>query len=1106
MRHFSYLSIMFILLAGLICCATETESSSSSSSSYVEPVSTTSTTVYSISHVEFDSLSYILTADTDASDDKVFTMTVNNQSVTAKANKGRLSADLSKCWTNANKGGKQYEVTFSAANAGVNPSKVNIDYWPKAVCELKCASEIAIYNGSSSAYQSPQFTLNYEADTYDYTMSFIVKDRLDNDITRTIPGIATWQLSNMLTYLKETDHFGYSVKVTATVTPKRNGIPQTALQSQVSVTYISCKDVLAAKVRVEHYYNYYIAVTYDKDDNPAGGDIKYEWQVSDNQQDWLSMLDTESVLEITKNNLGKYLRCIITQTYEGKVQASITSEAIMLNNIISAAYLHYDGIVLYGNNPTATQMSGTAVDVFGGDLKNLTFSFENLSAGMKSSDYVTVKVSKENYEDYITSVFVNVQNVLSDSEIIPLSTDVRNIPTNKAKFTDTSSDIECSFDNGATWAAMPTDAFDAKLGTLILLRKKEIGTVNQKGYIMASEPKPISVVKENIGLPIYTVNAQAQYDAAKDEITVEINAPDGALFDVILNDHAGDVHAYQGKLTFSAASFFTSNDECGRDYTIEVSADDAIITNSQATVSYWPKAKVALNSEQNVVIWTGNERSTVPVPAYTLNYANDKCDVTISYEIKYITDAPIEVSTSGWTIDSMIDYIFDNAHTGQAVEIHFKAVPKKDNQPQNALASEWTMTYSHFQDELIASAEIVKKYNSTNGYYFAITSYDSSNNEAGGSLAYAWEIADDSHSTDWTPVDSSADMIHPLIQSEVGKYLRCTVIQTYEGASQTPVTTSPFEITSVIKSASLTYSEVVEEGTIPDSSKLSGSFVSIFGDNVALQVNNMNFSDEVKTVEYTDIDDAEYSMSVPNFMTDGLLYSMYVPVKITKDGYDDTHDIVFINVKSKLRDDEMPALVTDVWTVTKDKVKFNGNHYALEYKLNDAAEWNFVTSDEFSATVNDVIHIRKRLWGVEGIVGCLKESDERTITVTAANIGTKTNVSGISAEVKSVYLDLNIHGENFTDIIEFDAILRNTDGLGNRGDIKYKYTWKVDGVLVQDTDYLYLNNTNENYIYLDKRKMIRGEVYQVSVLVEVYNWHNDTILVREFAQKGVEVE
>ncbi len=169
----------------------------------------------------------------------------------------------------------------------------------------------------------------------------------------------------MLTYLKETDHFGYSVKVTETITPKRNGTPQTDLQCKVSVTYISCKDVLAAKVRVEHYYNYYIAVTYDKDDNPAGGNIQYEWQVSDDQQNWLSMLDTESVLEITKNNLGKYLRCIITQTYEGKVQTSITSEAIMLNNIISAAYLHYDGIVLYGNNPTATQMPGTAVDVFG---------------------------------------------------------------------------------------------------------------------------------------------------------------------------------------------------------------------------------------------------------------------------------------------------------------------------------------------------------------------------------------------------------------------------------------------------------------------------------------------------------------------------------------------------------------------------------------------------------------------------------------------------------------------------------------------------------------------------------------------------------------------
>ncbi len=189
MRHFSYLSMMVILLASLMCCATETESSGGSSPA--KPVSTTSTTVYSISQVEFDSLSYILTAQTDASDDMEFTVTVNSQSVTAKGINGRLSADLSKCWTPVLKGGKQYEVTFSAANAGVKPSKVNIDYWPKVVCELKCASEIAIYNGSSKSYKSLMFTLNYETATYDSTMSFIVKDSLDNDITRTIPGIAT---------------------------------------------------------------------------------------------------------------------------------------------------------------------------------------------------------------------------------------------------------------------------------------------------------------------------------------------------------------------------------------------------------------------------------------------------------------------------------------------------------------------------------------------------------------------------------------------------------------------------------------------------------------------------------------------------------------------------------------------------------------------------------------------------------------------------------------------------------------------------------------------------------------------------------------------------
>jgi hypothetical protein len=347
-------------------------------------------------------------------------------------------------------------------------------------------------------------------------------------------------------------------------------------------------------------------------------------------------------------------------------------------------------------------------------------------------------------------------------------------------------------------------------------------------------------------------------------------------------------------------------------------------------------------------------------------------------------------------------------------------------------------------------------------------------------------------------------MTHPLKQDELGKYLRCTVIQTYEDQTQDPVTTAPVKITSIIKSANLTYSEVVEEGTIPDSSKLSGSFVSIFGDTETLQADNMNFSGEIRTVEYTDTDGAEYSMTLPDFLTEGLSYSMYVPVKITKDGYDVTHDVVFINVKSKLRDDDMPALTTDVWTVTKDKVKFDGNHYALEYKVNDAAEWKAALADEFSAAAGDVIHIRKKLWGVEGIVGCLKESDERTITVTAANIGTKTT-TGISAEVKSMYLDLHVYNlDTNLDFIEFDVFLRNATALGDWHDHNYKYTWKVDGVPVQDTGYLYTNDSN-SYIYLNKSKMISGEAYQISVLIEVYDWITKEMLFRDFIQKGVVV-
>ncbi|MBQ3923872.1 MAG: hypothetical protein II707_11295, partial [Spirochaetales bacterium] len=509
-KLFSFIIIITFCLVG---CPSDYAPECGQTKSEPSPDTTVS---YSFTEPYFSSTAYQLDATTDAPDGVEFTLTVNDHSVTAKSFGGLVTFDLSKCFTEYDKGGIDYDAKVSAANANIKGgSNFKISYWPVVSCKLYCDDEMIIYNGSAKNFESPSFTVNYDKESYNLTMTYTV---LDTDGTTDItPSDAEdWKLSNMLAFLQKVENDGKSVVVHICIMPVRNDIDQMVLAYEHDVKYICSKDVKVNSVVARGVLpdNRYDAILFAEtgitpDSNilmrdTAGGEIVYAWEISENGTDWTKISGADKKTYImNKSDLGKYLRVTIEQTFEGHKQSPIISNVIEpLQNYFSQTVLFYDDVVLVGNRPDETKIMAFALDAFEKAIYDITFSFPNEIEDLYYLQYsqdILVQLDKEGFKTGYNLVFVTVQHNLLQTELPTLSTDIQHISVGYAKWLENDDTLEYSLNGGMSYQTVTTEPFETSAGTAIYIRKKSVGTPNKKGYIKESSARSISVTGSHIG-------------------------------------------------------------------------------------------------------------------------------------------------------------------------------------------------------------------------------------------------------------------------------------------------------------------------------------------------------------------------------------------------------------------------------------------------------------------------------------------------------------------------------------------------------------------------------------------------------------------------------
>ena len=481
--------------------STESSSDFSDSSSETPPLPP----VYSLEQVELDSVSYILTAKTDAPDGTEFNVELNNQTITDKVYQGSIEFNVSPCFDPIyDGGGKDYPAKFSCTEGDVSQTDFSLPYWPKLYCELQCDDVVKVWNGCTENFVEPIFYSNYKIEDVTIDEWIVIYDKDDNQIN-TQNNIS---FEDILSYLSDKAHADTVVNYLGKVTPIRNNIPQDNLAETLEVVYLCCEDVLVTNATIEKFYNQYKAIGYDATGDVAGGKIQYEWQIADSadaaDSDWVDLNENMPNHSAAESEIGKYLRVVLTQNYCDEIQEPIKTQAILVKNMFKFDELHlkYNDVLLSGSKPSVDYLTGSAVNIFDKEVSDFTLSFmENqYRDGMPYSDYMSVIIQKDGYDDLSADVFITVKSDMSNDEVPSLSTNVSNITLGKVKFEVTDTRIECSFDGGLSWQNMPDGEFDTTFDSNILIRKKSYGQPNVTGYLMESDPRTITVQTANIGI------------------------------------------------------------------------------------------------------------------------------------------------------------------------------------------------------------------------------------------------------------------------------------------------------------------------------------------------------------------------------------------------------------------------------------------------------------------------------------------------------------------------------------------------------------------------------------------------------------------------------
>ena len=517
---------LLLLLAALsvfmtVACSDDSDDDDKPTSTPSEPVTpvTPTTTDLSVSNIQFNSLTFAFSADTNAADGTQITLTCNELSASAIAKDGKFSLVYETPFYKGVKGGKSYDVKFSAE--GYSDASGSVSYWPKVICKSSTKEEVNVFCGGNDNFVAPEIDLvNYESSNVSIAQSYEVYNDYKNEILAN-DTTTSWNLDNVKNFLLDKQNAGKSVVITSVVTPKNE---DTNLKETISVVYHCKNEVAVGLVNINKHYERYEACLFEDvgnyDSETAGGDVSFQWQKMNDDGSTYSDIEgaTGKTFSLTSENvnslLNGYIRVKVTQNFENPSQSSITlfsdgglyGSPYLVAHTIKNSEVYYNGIIDEGEifdvqnvRGRVSDESGNWHDINTDDLYLISELDEKHDYNASESKPFRIQIDTSGFYIDVLDVFATVRQVLKVENIPALKTASSSVEAGLAEFEGVNSDLEISYDGGANFTDFPSGEFTVPTDRTLYVRKRARGTPNSEGYQKESENCKVIVKDENIG-------------------------------------------------------------------------------------------------------------------------------------------------------------------------------------------------------------------------------------------------------------------------------------------------------------------------------------------------------------------------------------------------------------------------------------------------------------------------------------------------------------------------------------------------------------------------------------------------------------------------------
>ena len=447
------------------------------------------------------------------------TCSSNNHTEEAQVDEGSITWNFAQAFPSNIRAGKQYTITFTAD--GYTPKEESIWYFAKIKYTINCADEIQLFVNSIDDFKLPTIKLiNYDASDVEISSSLrsgganldleqfknYIKDSLANppeSDSEFYNGIgATWKYSITPKNI-ENDDLRNSFSI---------GVPEEKIIN-INFKY----QILVGSVGISRTDEYLNAICFaddiapDDDIDTAGGKISYQWQISTTGADneWTDIAGaTSKSYQLTSDAFEKYFRVKIVQswqkddgTYEN-LEAKYSAPTAKIMNYVNTTMstVFYNGIVMMGDKPDPSKLSGEIIDVYGNRFQPNDFVIKSkYTVVLNSSQNWVFTLSRSGYEDADIKVFITVQHKIEESDIPGFYDAVGEISAGCIQFSDYNCDLEYSKFYKGNWKQIDFEEIPASEGITIYFRFAAIGTPNEIGYIKESESLSRVVTSEYIG-------------------------------------------------------------------------------------------------------------------------------------------------------------------------------------------------------------------------------------------------------------------------------------------------------------------------------------------------------------------------------------------------------------------------------------------------------------------------------------------------------------------------------------------------------------------------------------------------------------------------------